>query len=172
MLLAVPGAHADTVIEQASQMPDAISETAATNRAHVVDSTNTQLGDVSCRVDPPALVSQPEIDGRVIVRGEDTAAGTIECVDLFLQATDVIIGEIYVEWRRAPGDWVKVDATSRVGSSQMNDGVGVVPLLLDYVYPAGDDASGKIHRACIDVIAPRDYLPFCSEPSPVLKATV
>lgn len=166
--LAAVSMMASSAGASAALYPAAIVETETGNAAHFQQVALQSLsGNETCRVDVPVLVSQPEIDTRVTVKGEDTAATTVECVDLLLQSTELITATLYVEYRSSTG-WVRVAPTVTPGSSRMVRGAGALSLALDYVYPAGDASQGKPHRACVDLHTPKDFLPLCSVPTMAL----
>lgn len=150
----------------AANYPAAIAETQLSNSVHLRQVATQSLsgGNETCRADVPVLVSQPEIDSRVTVKGEDTAATTVECADAMLQSTALIYATLWIQYQSAPGTWVDVTETITPGQVRMVRGVGVLPLAVDYVYPAGHISQGKPHRACVDLHTPKDFAPLCSVP--------
>lgn len=181
--LATVGAFATVV--PASAAPDvqefatATQETEQQNLVHVqqvalaaAEAASTP-GNISCRADKPVFAAQPEFDGRITVKGEDTAATTVECVDLFLIAQEVISAELYIEWRDTTGAWRLIEKTRTPISGRMSKGVGVAPGFVDYVYPANDPSQGHPHRACVRLDAPVAIsAPFCQVFATAEKTTV
>jgi hypothetical protein len=158
----LPAAASDT--PDASGFAEAVIETEAQNLAHVEAVAAAALtGDnISCRVEAPALVSQPEIDGRVTVKGEDTAAASAECIDLMLQAQDLMRAEMTPEFRKPNGEWIVVDDATTPGNSRMIRGAGVLPIVVDFIYPANDPSQGLPHRACYTLFQPKSFPPLCT----------
>ncbi len=147
--------------QAAIEFTTATAETEESNLAHYAAVAAQATSNISCRSERPVFVSQPEIDGRVTVKGEDTAATAITCVDLLLAATDLISGELYVQWRTSTGTWMTVDATKTPLSGRMVRGVGTAPGVVDYIYPPNDPSQGKPHRACVVVFTPNALPPLC-----------
>jgi hypothetical protein len=169
LLLALPGMAGADDVQGTSDFVDATIATENSNLVHYgqVAAQATSGDNISCRVDKPAFVSQPEFDGRITVKGEDDAATTVECVDLMLQAQDLIDGVLYIEYLQLWGDpnddedWVRVTEADRPVTGSMIHGVGVAPGLLSYVFPANHASQGRPHRACIDLDEPKDFAPLC-----------
>lgn len=139
----------------------ATAETEAANTAHYA-AVAAQVGNnISCRVERPVFLSQPEVDGRVTVKGEDTAASAITCVDLMLEATETISGELYIQWQPMAGGWTTVEKTRTPMSGRMVRGVGTAPGVVDHIYPANDPSQGRPHRACVVVFYPVPLPALC-----------
>ncbi|MGH2711747.1 MAG: hypothetical protein ACRDH9_11150 [Actinomycetota bacterium] len=159
---------------------DAVVATENDNLVHYaqVIAQASDNDNITCRVDKPVFVSQPEIDGRVTVKGEDDAATTVECADLMLEAQEVIDGTLYVQYLRLYGnadidaDWIRVDAADRPVTGSMAHGVGAAAGVLSYVFPANHPSQGRPHRACIDLAWPKDFAPLCQVFVSKTKSTV
>jgi hypothetical protein len=154
----------------AALYPTAILETETSNAQHFQQVATQSVNNETCRADVPVLVSQPEIDTRVTIKGEDSAATSVECADAMLSSTALIQATLYVQYRSTTG-WVTVPETITPGSSRMVRGAGALPLVVDYVYPAGHVSQGKPHRACVDLHTPKDFLPLCSVPVLAAKSS-
>ena len=178
LLVAPAGIATADDIEGGSDFVEATLATEQGNLAHYgqVAGQATGGGNISCRAERPAFVSQPEIDGRITVKGEDDAATSIECVDLMLEAQDLIYGELYVEYLPLHADpvtgWQLVDETMTPVSGRMVKGVGVAPGVLSYVFPANHVSQGRPHRACIDAYQPANFDPLCQTFASVEKKRV
>lgn len=177
MVLALPQTAGADDIEGSS---DFVAATAATEQANLVhyQQVASQEGNISCRVEKPVFVSQPEIDGRITVKGEDDAESSAECVDIQLEAQDLIWGWLYVEWLKPGGDpnnpldWNRVWDADTPCSGRMIKGVGACVAVLSYVFPANDPSQGRPHRACLDLDAPANFAAVCTTSPSLEKKTV
>lgn len=180
LLLAPAGIATADDAESGSDFASALLATENNNLLHYQQEAGqaTSGENITCRVEKPVFVSQPEFDGRVTVKGEDDAATTVECVDLMLEAQDLIDGILYVEYLRLNGnanldaDWIRVGLATRPVSGSMIHGVGVADSVLSYVFPANDPSQGRPHRACVDLAAPKDFAPLCTAFLSKSKTTV
>lgn len=150
-------------------LPEASSQTTKANLVHVKDVASQTNDNISCRVEAPAFVAQPEVDGRVTVKGEDTAVAAAECADLQLAANYQLTLKMTLEYfdprSRA---WVPIldssgVAVQRVCSQPSLKGVAAVQCVLDEVLTANNPASGKLHRVGAQLLSPKTFAPLYTE---------
>jgi hypothetical protein len=171
-MIASPATASEMNAQQLAQLPYAITSTTASNLVHYQQAASgTATLNVSCRVERPEIVSQPEVDSRVVVKGEDSGAGSSECVDL--QGDDFYhSGEMYFEYLNQYNVWVRVWDYTAFRSQTSTRGTSALPIVADYIYPVDHTATNHmIHRACYDLHTPQNFAPLCSEPYLFLSAT-
>jgi hypothetical protein len=166
-LAAVPAGADDTDVF--TTMPEATAQTAQANLVHFQDVATQNNDNISCRVEAPVFVAQPEIDGRVTVKGEDTAVSAAECVDLMLVADYQLTLLMTLEyfdtdlriWRPI------LDANGRAIAKRCSTpsvkGVAALVCPLDAVLTANNAASGKLHRVGAALESPKQFAPLYTE---------
>jgi hypothetical protein len=165
LALAVPAsAEADL-----SGFAEALTATESANvRHYAAVAAQATSGNISCRPERPIFVSQPEVDSRITVKGQDTAATAITCVDLMLSSNANISGELRIEYLRAggratnPADWELAPNGRAPIAGRMISGVGTALGVADVVYPANHESAGRPHRACVRTFAPNDLPDLCT----------
>lgn len=169
--IAIPGTIAATDLPEADALALAVAETEQQNLAWYTDLDTDALDNESCREDLTTPVYQPQIDGRVIVKGEITAAGNIACADIQLESNALIDGEMTLQWRE-PGVGWKTESHARVPlNTRMVKGAGTAPGVMNYVLPYNHPAIGNPVRVCIQTFAPDWSPPRCIvAPTASLKA--
>jgi hypothetical protein len=162
VLAAVP-VSAETDADGLTAFSAAVAEVERDNAAHTAAvASQATTGNITCRSERPAFVSQPEVNGRVVVRGEDTAASAITCADALLEATDIISGQLYVEYQDRFGNWIRISEMNTPMSGRMTRGIGVAPGVVDYIFPANHPSQGRPHKACVEVYAPNRLPAVCT----------
>lgn len=166
-LLAAPAGAGDVEPEVLTTAPQAIVETQQDNLAHY-EAVATQSGNWSCRVEKPAFVNQGEVNSRVVVKGEDIAESSAECVDIrLLVPQDNITLRLFLEyydphpleqtWKPIldeNGEEIKTECT--LSSVK---GVGAVVCTLDYVFPANSEFQNRLHRVGAELLSPKSFPP-------------
>lgn len=171
-LVGAPGTANAADPDMAADLAAATVETESVNAQHYA-SLAAQVGNnITCRAEKPVFVSQPEVDGRVTVKGEDTAVTAITCADATLNATNQILGRLYIEFQKPDRSWELITATNTQISGRMLRGAGTAPGAVDYIYEANDESQGRPHRACVEGFAPNVLAPLCSVFATLEKTTV
>ena len=171
-MIATPATASDSNAQQLAQLPYAVTSTASSNLVHYQQALTAASNlNISCRVERPEIASQPEVDSRVVVKGEDSGAGSSECVDL--QGDDFYhSGEMYFQYLNEYNVWVRVWDYTAFRSQTSTRGTSALPIVADYIYPVDHPATDHmIHRACYDIHTPQNFAPLCSEPYLFVSAT-
>lgn len=129
------------------------------------EDTNETPGTVTCRIDRPVFVSQPEVNGRIVVKGQDNAVATVQCADLAFQEVFVIGGSLYFEWLPPGADpvdgWVRTSCCDY--QRALYRGFGSMTFSNSQTFPADHPSQGEQHRACIKIDEPHFYEALCQE---------
>ncbi len=136
------------------------TETETQNLAWYADHANdVNDQNETCREDLTEPVFVPEYDGRIIVKGQLTGAGLLDCLDLELESSAAISGRIWAESRVNYLAWDEF--TSRNINGYLTGGVGSEEGILNYVYEYRSEHLGRPMRVCIQTFTPDPSPPLC-----------